>query len=84
MSLRNLNYTKFNKETTWIYQCHQKKKKNTHTHTQIHEILQFFVLTKRINNKKRLIRDKVEIEHVDMKIIKWLQRFHNKSYATSC
>ena len=47
-----------------------KKKKKTHTHTQIHEILQFFVLTKRINNKKRLIRDKVEIEHVDMKIIK--------------
>ena len=26
-SLRNLNYTKFNKETIWIY---QKKKKKTH------------------------------------------------------
>ena len=36
-SLRNLNYTKFNKETIWIYQCHKKKKKNM----QIHEILQF-------------------------------------------
>ena len=40
-----------------------------HTHTQIHEILQFFVLVKK---KKRLIRDKVKIENFDMRIIKWL------------
>ena len=26
----------------------------------------------------------MEIENADMKIIKWLQQFHNKSYATSC
>ena len=26
-SLRNLNFTKFNKEITWIYQYHTKKKK---------------------------------------------------------
>ena len=38
------------------------KKKNT----QIHEILQFFVLVK----KKIIIRDKVEIENADMRIIK--------------
>ena len=36
-SLKNLNYIQFNKETTWIYQHHQKKKKKN-THTQIHEI----------------------------------------------
>ena len=34
---------------------------------QIHEILQFFVLAKR---KKKLIRDKMEIENADMRIIK--------------
>ena len=42
-----------------------KKKKKM----QIHEILQFFVLAKR-KKKKRIIRDKVEIENADMKIIK--------------
>ena len=40
-----------------------KKKK-----TQIHELLQFFVLAKR--KKKTNIRDKVEIENADMRIIK--------------
>ena len=64
-SLRNLNYTKFNKEITWIYQ-HHKKKKNT----QIHEILQFFCTNKE-KKKNKLIRDKVEIENADMRIIKW-------------
>ena len=44
-SLINLNYTKFNKKTIWIYQHHRKN-------MQIHEILQFFVLTKRIRKKK--------------------------------
>ena len=56
--------------------------KHTHTHThKIHEILQFFVLAER---EKKLIRDKVEIENANMRIIKWPQLFHNKSYATSC
>ena len=63
-SLKNLNYTKFNKETTLIYQCHKKKK-----YTQIHEILQFFVLAKR-EKIRRLISDKVENKNVDMRIIK--------------
>ena len=54
-----------------------KKKKKM----QIHEILQFFVLAKK---KKILIRDKVEIKNAYMRIIKWPQQFHNKSYATSC
>ena len=44
----------------------------------------FFVLTKRIRKKNRLIKDKVLIENADMRIIKWQQQFHNKSYATSC
>ena len=30
----------------------------------------FFVLTKRIRKKKKLIKDKVQIENADMKIIK--------------
>ena len=51
---------------------------------QIYEILQFSVLTKRIRKKKRLIKDKVQIENAEMKIIKWPQQFHNKFYATSC
>ena len=41
------------------------KKKDTHT--QIDEILQFFVLAKK---KNELIRDKVEIENSYMRIIK--------------
>ena len=47
----------------------KKKKKNTHTHKYMKYILQFFVLIKK---KKRLIRDKVEVENADMWIIKWL------------
>ena len=58
----------------------KKKKKNT----QIHEILQFFCTSKEREKKKRLIRDKVEIENANMRIIKWSQQFHNKSYTTSC
>ena len=38
--------------------------------TQIHEILQFFCTNKE-NKKKRLIKDKVQIENADMRIIKW-------------
>ena len=30
----------------------------------------FFVLTKKIRKKKRLIKDKVQIENADMRIIK--------------
>jgi len=38
---------------------------------QIHKILQFFVLTKGIRKEKRkLIKDKVQIENADMRIIK--------------
>ena len=54
---------------------------------QIYEILQFSVLTINKENKKkkkRLIKDKVQIENVDMRIIKWPQQFHKKSYVTSC
>ena len=43
----------------------QKKKK-----MQIHEILQFFCTNKENKKKKRLIKDKVQIENVDMRIIK--------------
>ena len=76
-SLRNLNYTKFNKENLNI--STSKKK------IQIHEILQIFWTNKENKEKKnRLIKDKVQIENVDMRIIKWPQQFHNKSYATSC
>ena len=62
-----------------IYQVHQKKKKNTRKYIKYYI---FFLLVKR--KKKRLIRDKVEIENVNMKIIKWPQQFHNKSYVTNC
>ena len=57
----------------------QEKKK----YTQIHEILQFFVLAKR-EKIRRLISDRVENKNVDMRIIKWTQQFHNKFYATTC
>ena len=51
---------------------------------KIYEILQFSVLKKRIRKKKkRLIKDKVQIENAEMKIIKWPQQFHNKFYVTS-
>ena len=42
----------------------------TKKNMQIHEILQ--------------IKDKLQTENVDMRIIKQPQKFHNKSYATSC
>ena len=78
-SLRNLNYTKFNKENLNISTSKKRKK------TQIHEILQIFWTNKESKEKKkRLIKDKVQIENVDMRIIKWPQQFHNKSYAISC
>ena len=32
----------------------------------------------------KLVKDKVQTENADMRILKWLQQFHNKSYATSC
>ena len=54
--------------------------KHTHTHTNTWNIT-IFCTSK---EKKRLIRDKVEIEIVDMRIIKWPQQFHNKFYATNC
>ena len=47
-SLRNLNYTKFNKETIWIYKCQKKKK-----HTNTWNITIYFLLTKRIRKKKK-------------------------------
>ena len=37
---------------------------------QIHEMLHFFILTKRIRKKNRLIKDKVQTENADMKILK--------------
>ena len=57
------------------------KKKKTRKYIKYYN---FFVLTKRIRKKKRLIKDKVQTENADMRILKWLQQFHNKSYATSC
>ena len=46
----------------------------------------FFCINKenKKKKKKKLIKDKMQIKNVDMRIIKWLQQFHNKSYATSC
>ena len=46
--VRNLNYTKSNKKTTRI-----SKKKEKHTHTQIHEILQFFLHRQSERKKKK-------------------------------
>ena len=78
-SLRSLNYTKFYKETIWIYPSHKKKKANTY------EILQFFCTNKENKKKKkRPIKDKLQIENADMRIIKWPHKFHNRSYATNC
>ena len=77
--LRNVNYIKFNKEIIWIYQRYKKK-------THIYDILHFFFFTNKENKKKnkRLIKDKMQIENVDIRIIKWPQQFYNKSYTTSC
>ena len=82
-SLRNLNYTKFNKETNWIYQCH-KKKKHKKKNMPIHEILQFFCTNKDKRKKNRLIKDKVQIEIANRRIIRWSQQFNTKYYTTSC
>ena len=58
----------------------QKKKKQIHM-----KYYNFFVLIKRIRKKKkRPIKDKLQIENADMRIIKWLHKFHNRSYATNC
>ena len=66
-SLRNLNYTKFNKENLNILTSQKKKKKKR----KYMKYYKFFELTKRIRKKKnRLIKDKVQIENVDMRIIK--------------
>ena len=61
-SLRNLNYTKFNKENLNISTSKKKFK--------YMKYYKFFEPTKRIRKKKRLIKDKVQIENVDMRIIK--------------
>ena len=63
-----------------ILKSQKKKKKNM----QIHEILQFFCTNKENKKKNRPIKDKVQIENVDMRIIKWPQQFYNKFYAISC
>ena len=55
----------------------QKKNANTWNIT-------IFFTNKENKKKKRLIKDKVLIENADMRIIKWQQQFHNKSYTTSC
>ena len=47
-SLKNLNYTKFNKEKIWIYQCHKKKKK-TRKYTKYYK----FFCTNKENKKKK-------------------------------
>ena len=59
------------------------KKKKKHANTW--NIIIFFCSNKEKKNKKKiLIKDKVQIENVDMRMIKWPQKFHNKSYATNC
>ena len=67
-SLRNLNYKKINKETIWIYQGHKNKNKK-HANTRNFTI--FFGTNKENKKKKRLIKDKVQIENADLRIIKW-------------
>ena len=59
----------------------KKKKKKKHANTWN---ITIFCTSKEKKKEKRIIRDKVEIKNADMKIIKWLQQFHNKSYAISC
>ena len=49
--LRNLNYTKFNEKTIWIYQRYQKKK-----NMQIHEILQIKDKLQSENADMRIIK----------------------------
>ena len=62
-----------------ISTSHTKKKTCKYT-----KYYNFLVLTMRTRKKKRLIKDKVQIENANMRIIKLPQQFHNKSYATSC
>ena len=62
-SLRNLNYKKFNKEIIWIYQCHKKRKKK-HANTWN---ITIFCTNKENKKKNRLIKDKVQIENIDMR-----------------
>ena len=62
-SLRKLNYIKFNKEITWIYQHHKKNKKWKYMN-----YYNFFLLTKRERNV--LIRNKVGIENAKIRVIK--------------
>ena len=48
-------------------------------------MLQLFCTEKENKKKKkRLIKDTVQIENTDIRIIKWLQQFYNKSHAISC
>ena len=73
-SLKNLNYTKFIKEITWIYQLHPKKKKgNTKKH-----VLQFFPTNKETKERNVLIRNKVGIENVEIRVIKYNNWNDNK------
>ena len=58
----------------------QKKKKHANTWN----ITIFCIKKENKKKKKRLIKDKVQIENADMRIIKYPQQFHNKFYATSC
>ena len=53
-------------------------------HANAWNITIFFILTKRIRKKNKLIKNKVQIENTNIIIIKRLQQFHNKSYTTSC
>ena len=61
----------------------KKTKQNKNTHKNTWNIT-IFCINKENKKKKRLIKDKVQIENVDMRIIKWPQQFHKKSYVTSC
>ena len=61
----------------------EKNKKNKNTHKNTWNIT-IFCINKENKKKKRLIKEKVQIENVDMRIIKWPQQFHKKSYAISC
>ena len=63
-----------------MYQCHQKKKKKR----KYMKYYNFFCTNKENKKKNRLIKDKVQIENANMRIIKWLQQFHNKNYVKSC
>ena len=55
--------SKFNKETIWIYQHHKKKNANTWN-------IIIFCINKENKKKNRLIKDKVQIENSDVRIIK--------------